>query len=304
MQTQLVCLWWGSRSRPGLVSPELMSEKVLGNDLRRTNRSHRSQSDHSTIVSNYLGHLETCWACNPQYQEDSFYPHSPHDITLRWQSQTSTSPLSVSFPCLVSCLCTACMWHALSLQLCYFSKQTDHCQQECGLEDEIVRIELSWLPTQASRYSLRSVTASDDTSEAEARGLLEAKQTQSHKDLSLCVCSELWPCHLYDWITLAWHNTASQAACVTRWLLCAILKLSGLAEELGMSVENICFKSLHFVNIQLLLKRGTKVGKGLGVYCLLQILYAMKISEIFVLILQFHNPCFFHAPLTFVIVPL
>ncbi len=91
---------------------------------------------------------------------------------------------------------------ALSLQLSYFSKQTDHCQQECGLEDEIVWIEASWLPTQASRYALRSVTASGDTwSEA------EAKQTQSLKDLSLRVCSELWPCQLHDWITLAWHRS-------------------------------------------------------------------------------------------------
>lgn len=56
-----------SRSRPGSDSPALVSVwKVL----------RRTQSNHSTIVSNYHGHLETCWACNAQYQEDSLYPLS------------------------------------------------------------------------------------------------------------------------------------------------------------------------------------------------------------------------------------
>lgn len=74
-------MWWRSLSRPELVNVWKGSWKWF------THRSHRSQSNYSTIVSNYHGHLETCWACNPQYQEDSLYPHSltksPCDITLR-----------------------------------------------------------------------------------------------------------------------------------------------------------------------------------------------------------------------------
>lgn len=105
VKMQLMC-FWPHVGQAQIVLRLWMFEKVLGKDLPRMHRSHRSPSNYSSIVINYHGHLETCWACNLQCQEDSLYPHSltksPHDITLRD---------SLGLPqTLVFCLYNACMY--------------------------------------------------------------------------------------------------------------------------------------------------------------------------------------------------
>ncbi len=168
-----------------LETPNLRDSRVVvPNEEKRERSRSRPGSDGPALVCRRTQITPLLWGItmNSTRKIHSIYllslTASPHDISVR-DSLSSTSPLGAA----VFCLYSACMGHALRLQLSYFSKQTDHCQQECGLEDEIVWIEASWLPTQASRYARRSVTASGDTwSEA------EAKQTQSLKDLSLRVC--------------------------------------------------------------------------------------------------------------------
>lgn len=152
--------------------------------------------------------IETCWACNPQCQEDSLYPHSLRK-SPRYNLNVIVSdfhkPLSFAF---TMPACTN--WYTFESPLLLLLKTNESLwtgmwpgRWNCADWTIMVSHARLWLRSQIGdgvRWHIRD-------REAGFR-LLEAKQTQSHKDLSLCVCSELWLCHLYDWITLAWHNTA------------------------------------------------------------------------------------------------
>lgn len=79
-----------------------MFEKVLGNDLPTGHTDLRVITPLLWVT--YHGHLETCWACNPQYQEDSLYPHS---LTKSLCDITLHDSLELPWT-LVFCLYNAC----------------------------------------------------------------------------------------------------------------------------------------------------------------------------------------------------